>query len=87
MAKTVTEYEASDIDIINDPLHKSLFGGVLGSILLATVKPKEGEDKMKPMLGAIAFLLTSLERDGYIITKREGSVPSAFLNLDTTGEE
>lgn len=80
MAKTITEYEHSDIDIDNDPLHKTLFGVVLGSMLLGTVKPREDEDKMKPMKTAIAFVLTTLEREGYTITKREGDIPKAFYD-------
>jgi len=77
MARTVTEYEPSDIDLKNDDLHKELFGAVLGAMLLGTVKPKENEDPMLPMRRGIAFLLTALERAGYSITKRE-SVPDVF---------
>lgn len=80
MAKTVTEYEPSDIDFDNDPLHKTLFGVLLGAILLATALPKEGDDKMGTMKTAIAFVLTGLERDGYTITKREGDIPKAFFD-------
>lgn len=78
MARTVTEYEASDIDIDNDPLHKSLFSSLIAGIFIATAKGKEGEDKLDPSRRAVAFLLTGLERDGYVITKRE-DVPSPFI--------
>lgn len=77
MARTITEYEPGDIDTKNNELHRELFGAILGAMLLGTVKPKEGEDPMLPMNRSIAFVLTTLERAGYTITKRE-ELPAPF---------
>lgn len=84
MAKTFTELEASDIDLDNNPLHKSLMIGLAVSALVVTGAKKDAIDKQaearRVMREGVAAFLNGLDRDGYSITKRE-EIPAAFLNL------
>lgn len=86
MAKTIIEYEASDIDIVNDPVHKLLYINAAVTVLMLTGMPKhlttysEKEEWMKGAAkSSIAAFLTAMAKDGYIITKKE-EIPQAFLD-------
>lgn len=82
MARTITELEVSDIDFKNNDMHSRL------SILLPMTalmysgrKPNEGEgqNEFHERLSkeALVTFLNSLDRIGYVISKKE-EIPSAF---------
>lgn len=78
MAKTITELEASDIDLEGNELHKVLEVGLLvGLMTVAMGKDKSTEGVKQSTRQAVASLLNALERSGFSVSKRE-TVPAVF---------
>lgn len=92
MAKTITRLEATDIDIKEDRLHKTVMTGlVVGAIYLtqrpnADLTPEERKAKSEQYLAtAVAEFINCLTIDGYTITKQE-EIPSVFRDYTTVEE-
>lgn len=90
MARTVTVYEPDDIDLINNPLHKVLHGGLAVGALTLILPAKEGETREevaeRRARTAVATFLSVLEQEGWTISRRE-DVPPAFIKEFLNGVE
>lgn len=88
MAKTLVVLDSNDIDLKEDPLHKSVYATIVALMLTGPIMLKtpegvvETEEEQKGriegvMRTLVANTLNSFTHDGFDIVKRE-SLPSAF---------
>jgi len=75
MATTLTILDASDIDLIEDPVHNFLFGELLVLVVsintaIKKVNPDDADDKFYGVRGLLAEFLNSAAKLGIQITAK-----------------
>jgi len=85
MTKTVTRFEASDVDLENNEVHKFLSRVVGGIVLYTTIASMKAqgetidEQATRILKTSVAMALNIASETGFTISKRE-DIPDVFQN-------
>jgi hypothetical protein len=83
--KTRIDYEAADIDLVHNDLHRFLDGAMAGSVVIWTLLSHSvdggkisDEQLNKARCSTIAGFLSILANSEWELVKKESSIPPAF---------